>query len=100
MHQTNGGFVYVVLNYVRVKFLSDHNETTYGAYLIAFIKTNNYNKFDGIMQTKFSISDESPAGAECDWHQPTSITRISQSNCHINSNSGICVLINKRCFYR
>ena len=69
------------------------------AYLIASIKTNNYNKFDGIMQTKFSIPDESPAGAECDWHQTTLITRITQSNGHINSYSCICVLTNKLCFY-
>ena len=31
------------------------------AYFIVSIKTNNYHKFDGIMQTKFSIPDESPA---------------------------------------
>ena len=59
--------------------------------ITASIKTNNYNKFDGIMQTnlsrdkvevviRFTIPDKSPAGAECDWHQPTSITKISQSN--------------------
>ena len=81
------------------------------AYFIALIKTNKYNKFDGIMETNlsrdkveivicFTIPYESPVGAECDWHQPTSTTRISQSNCHINSYSGICVLINKHCFYR
>ena len=101
---------------VRVKFLNDNNETSYGAacvFFIASIKTNNY-KFDGFLQTNlsrdkveificFTIPDESvesSVGAECDWHQPTSITRISQSNCHINSYSGICTLINKHCLYR
>ena len=39
-----------------VKFLSDNNETAYSAvaYFIASIKTNNYNKFDGIMQTNLT----------------------------------------------
>jgi len=39
---------------------------------------------------RFTIPDESPMGMECDWHKPTSITRISQSNYHINSYSGMC----------
>ena len=76
------------------------------AYFIASIKTNNYNKFDGITQTNLSrdkveivicfttpFQTNRPRHAECDWHQPTSITRMSQSNCHINSYSDICVLI-------
>ena len=77
MHQTNGGFVYVGINFtVRVKFLSDNNETTYGVACV-FCCVNledNCNKFDGIVQmnlgrdkveivSRLTITDESPAGA-------------------------------------
>ena len=64
------------------------------AYLTASIKTNNYNKFDGIMQINLTRDkveiDKLSAGAEYDWNQSTTITRISQSNCHNNSYSGMC----------
>ena len=83
---------------VRLKFLSDNDETTYDAACIfcCINLEDNYNTFNGIVQTifsrdkveiviRFTIPDESPAGAECNWRQSTSITRISLSNCHINS---------------
>ena len=78
MHQTNGGFVYIGLNAdCSCKYAS--------------INTHNYNKLDGIMQTNLSrdkvgivIRFKAPFQTNR-WHQPTSITRISQSNCHINS---------------
>jgi len=91
---------------VRLKFLSDNNKTTYGAacvFCCINLEDNYmYTFFYGIVETNlsrdkveivihFTIPDESPAGAECNWHQSTSITRIRRSNCHINSYSGIYV---------
>ena len=66
---------------VRVKFLIDNNETTYGVACVfcCINLEDNYNKFDGNVQMnlsrnkveiviRFTIPDESPAGAECNWH--------------------------------
>ena len=36
------------------------------------------------------LPDESPAPGDFGWPQPTSITRRSQTNYHINSHTGIC----------
>ena len=66
---------------VRLKFLSDNNERTYRAACVfcCINLEDNYNKFDGIVETnlsrdkveiviRFTIPDEAPAGAQCDWH--------------------------------
>ena len=57
MHQTNGGFVYVGLNADCSRTVSERqqrNNIVLLAYFIASSKTNNYNKFDRIMQTNLS----------------------------------------------
>ena len=57
VHQTNGGFVYVGLNADCSRSLymtTTKQHTVPVAYFFASIKTNNYNKFDGIMQTNLS----------------------------------------------
>ena len=84
VHQANGGFVYVGLNANCSRKVSERQQQNNIQCRLSFLlhqsrQTINYNKFDRIMQTNLSrYKDESPAGVECDWHQPTSITRISQ----------------------
>ena len=61
MHQINGGFVDVGLNGDCSRKVSDRPTTKQHtvplAYFIASVRTNNYNKFDGIMQTNSTINN-------------------------------------------
>ena len=114
VHQTNGGFVYLRLNTdcsPKVSERQQRKNLWCCLRILLHQSEDNYNKFDGTVQmnlsrdkveivNRFTIPDESPVGAECNWHQSTSITRISRSNCHINSYSGICVSVYKLCCYR
>ena len=57
MHQTNGRFVYIGLNAdCRVKFLSDNNETTYGAACV-FHCINQLNQDKHLQQIQWDYAN-------------------------------------------
>ena len=101
-NQTNGGFVYVKLNANYMRKVSGNNignNMLLLTYFTASLKTNATHLMDLSnwiwLETKLKLSsmsqlsNKSPASAEINWHQPTSITPKSQSNYYINSSYNI-----------